>query len=487
MMHSFHFTGIVALMSVFYVSAFSGPNFICKARHPIESFRYIPTKHHASAESIEEMKSDVPKLVHMEAIACAGLSKGELSTALSLVRSALDENFGMDTITNSIHVQEESAIPKSIPGALGRVLFLSLNNIADDWEIKDERLEPFQNVIAQQIDALVGQEFEQPILISIQPSFDKSSNSISQLLENIVESEVDVYGLRCPMVDKADSEETKGIVPVQKIEIDGAMVNDPYTKEEYFDTSNIVVFDDFISNDLRERLLDVVNNRGPNYTWNDTLGPDPNRWIRGGLSDIPDEEEEQECWGLSDEAINDLCFQHHDAIAEVEQILCNIFADRFDVARLPEAVLGPYVSPLTANAPTHNDSFSYHIDADPNQSPPSPWTDIFGRYINRARGKPRFVSCLLYLNDEWEDEFGAPTQFYDPGTDDVYQVFPKPGRCIMMDQDVTHTVVAPSKAAGLRPRYSLVWKLILHPKQNKQDMSLFPNIEPLAIGSAKNG
>ena len=118
----------------------------------------------------------------------------------------------------------------------------------------------------------------------------------------------------------------------------------------------------------------------------------------------------------------------------------------------------------------------------------APWTDVFGRYFNRVRGKPRFVSCLLYLNDEWDDkEWGAPTQFYDPPTEETYQVFPRPGRCVLMDQDVTHTVVAPNECAGNLPRYSLVWKLILHPRKEKQSMSLPTNISPVCVGSANAG
>lgn len=101
-------------------------------------------------------------------------------------------------------------------------------------------------------------------------------------------------------------------------------------------------------------------------------------------------------------------------------------------------------------------------------------------------GKPRFLSVLLYLNDDWNDELGAPTQFYDPPTEEVYQVFPRPGRCVMMDQDVTHTVVAPNEIAGVLPRYSLVWKLILHPKEEKQSMKLPSSKSPVRIGSANN-
>ena len=107
------------------------------------------------------------------------------------------------------------------------------------------------------------------------------------------------------------------------------------------------------------------------------------------------------------------------------------------------------------------------------------------------KGKPRFVSCLVYLNDEWNgEEWGAPTRFLDPPTNESIDILPKPGRVVIMDQDISHTVVAPNVEAGKRPRYSLVWKLILHPREDGQDMSLccgrgsmWP--EPIAIGSAK--
>ena len=39
-------------------------------------------------------------------------------------------------------------------------------------------------------------------------------------------------------------------------------------------------------------------------------------------------------------------------------------------------------------------------------------------------------------------------------------VRPKSGRAVLMDQDILHRVSAPSSAAGGRPRYSLVWKLV---------------------------
>ena len=88
------------------------------------------------------------------------------------------------------------------------------------------------------------------------------------------------------------------------------------------------------------------------------------------MDTFEDDVDQPTCWGLSDEATNELCFEHHTAIAEVEQKISDLFAADFIVTRLPEAVLGSCVSPLTANAPTYGDSFAYHIDADPNQTPP---------------------------------------------------------------------------------------------------------------------
>ena len=164
---------------------------------------------------------------------------------------------------------------------------------------------------------------------------------------------------------------------------------------------------------------------------------------------------------------------------------------QYHITRLSESVYGSSVSPLTANAPIFGDTFNYHVDGDPNVTPPSPWTDIYGRYPNRMVGKPRFVSCLLYLNDEWNgNEWGAPTRFLDPPTDTYYEVYPKPGRCVIMDQDCSHTVVAPNESAGeKRPRYSLVWKLVLHPKLEGQYMNDLENgrnwEKPILFGSAK--
>jgi hypothetical protein len=77
-------------------------------------------------------------------------------------------------------------------------------------------------------------------------------------------------------------------------------------------------------------------------------------------------------------------------------------------------------------------------------------------------GKPRLVSMLLYLNSVWPLANGGETVFLDSASDTGVAVRPKPGRVVLMDQDVLHRVSAPSAAAA-RPRYSLVWKLALLP------------------------
>jgi len=73
----------------------------------------------------------------------------------------------------------------------------------------------------------------------------------------------------------------------------------------------------------------------------------------------------------------------------------------------------------------------------------------------------------VYLNERWLPEWGAATVCLDPPTAGTLHVQPSPGRVVVMDQDVSHKVTAPTEAAGGRPRYSLVWKLVLHAKENQ--------------------
>ena len=179
-------------------------------------------------------------------------------------------------------------------------------------------------------------------------------------------------------------------------------------------------------------------------------------------------------WGLHADALEALCADPPpSAVAELEARLSAFLAAANDESggvlpcRMPGACFGDAVPPLAANAPVAadgGDAYGWHIDADPALLPPSPWTDCYGRYPNRAPGRPRFVTALVYLNRRWPEGWGAPTRFLDPPTGEVVSVAPAPGRLILMDQDISHAVTPPAAAAGESPRYSLVCKLVLHPR-----------------------
>ena len=81
-------------------------------------------------------------------------------------------------------------------------------------------------------------------------------------------------------------------------------------------------------------------------------------------------------------------------------------------------------------------------------------------------GKPLFVSMLLYLNRTWAPELHAETLFVDPDSGTGVFVQPRPGRVVLMDQDVPHRIGAASPTAGDQPRFSLVWKLVFWPQQD---------------------
>lgn len=432
----------------------------------------------------------------IQGVAAAGVSQEELQTleqAFVFACQDLEVEYSLD----KTKLLPQAVATSIIPGSTGRVLLLQHDNIDDE-----EVLEDVQASISNEIDQLLYADpplLSQPILLSMmeEEKANDDDDYYSKYMNEVVQRTVDTYEMAIPLPQRATAAE-ECPKPSMRIEVDGAMVTSSDGEEQFWDTSTTLVYDDIITDDLRQRLLDVVLGREEfDEDWDDAEnGPDPRRWVRGGLMDVPaddgEEEEVKPCWGLVDDAIDDLCL-HQDAFQEFETIVADLFPD-FTVSRLPEAVLGGTVSPLTANAPTHGDDFAYHIDADPYLTPPSPWTDVYGRYPNRQRGKPRFVSCLVYLNDEWKKEWGAPTRFLDVATDTHYDVEPRPGRCVVMDQDVTHSVVAPTEAAGKRPRYSLVWKLILHPKETNQDMVLVQQgdddddePDPILVGSAQNG
>jgi probable phosphoglycerate mutase len=121
---------------------------------------------------------------------------------------------------------------------------------------------------------------------------------------------------------------------------------------------------------------------------------------------------------------------------------------------------------FVANAAVFGDEYRWHVDADPSSFPDEcEWVKTYGDYVNGEPGKPLFVSAIIYPNETWkEDEWGAETHFTDKDSGVGAMVAPRPGRVVLIDQDVTQRVSPPSRAAGERARYSLVYKLVFFPR-----------------------
>lgn len=121
---------------------------------------------------------------------------------------------------------------------------------------------------------------------------------------------------------------------------------------------------------------------------------------------------------------------------------------------------------FVANAAVHGDEYRWHVDADPSSFPDScAWVKTYGDYVNGEPGKPLFVSAIVYANSVWDEErWGGETHFMDVTSGVGALVTPRPGRVVLMDQDVTHRVSPPTRAANGRARYSFVYKLVFFPR-----------------------
>jgi len=281
---------------------------------------------------------------------------------------------------------------------------------------------------------------------------------------------------------------------VRHVALDGAA-----TENNGWDNSVVAVYDGVVDEALRAALQALIGvTESTAVPTSEAKGPDPATWERGGFTDVPqaDGAAPAGTWGLRAEALERLCADGSDgdetpaAVVELQTRVAALLraanpaaADGLAVCRMPAAALGDSVTPLAANAPVHadgEDAYGWHIDADPMLLPPSPWTDYHGRYRNRRAGKPRFVTALVYLPDEWRWQWGAPTRFLDTPTDEVLEIEPAPGRVVLMDQDLTHAVAPPAEAAGPRARYSLVLKLVVD-----GGAANLASTEPTPFGSAK--
>jgi hypothetical protein len=463
--------------------------------------------------------------VPLEGVAISGVSREEwrvIQPALEYACSSWQpqESSPIEDDTCSVDFDNLIHIPHPVTeynlpiGVTGRVLLLESSHLPANDD-NQPVLEELQTQFSQAIDQILFSEnslVKQPVLIAIeqrQPldpvatALDEHSRCISRITHALA-CYIDEFGLTDPipfttrtqsLAQNAQSTlqpQQSPLMPSMHIEVDGAWVHsaahdsdESGIRESVWDTSSVLIYDNVLSDDLRSRLLDVVLGRNgkESPTWNDAVeGPDPRRWERGKLADVPHHHEDDDDtgssesggYGLTDAAVDDLCSQQHGPIHEFESTILSAIFPGAIVSRLPQAVFGPDISPLTANAPIHLDVFEPHIDADPHLTPPSPWTDVYGRYPNRSRGKPKFMSCLVYLNDYWDcQNWGAPTRIWDVPSGQTYDIEARPGRIVLMDQDITHSVVAPMASAGAcRPRYSLVWKLIVHPTTFMQNMRL---------------
>jgi probable phosphoglycerate mutase len=253
------------------------------------------------------------------------------------------------------------------------------------------------------------------------------------------------------------------------------------------DASKIVVLDNVVCDPLRRDLLkEMCGNQETNGfdAWIDSEPPE-GLWSRdtydtldtgspstSGSSLESAEAKNTSSWGLTEDqlakvarssAVKTLRARIQRLYPEYEVLPMS--ADSLEPEGIPGSWGGLRIKTAVGNAAVNGEDFSWHLDMDPSSvDPTSPWAERFGLYVNRERNKPLFVSALVYLNPNvWPASYDAETMFLDPGTGTGVFVRPQPGRLVLMDQDVVHRVSAPSKAAGV-PRYSLVLKLVFHPK-----------------------
>jgi hypothetical protein len=300
----------------------------------------------------------------LTAVASSGVSTEELAAVRqAIVLVCQDQKVACQWTkdNNNMVSLQNPVVTTNIPGTTGRVMLLKASA-----DLSQDDLFDLTCAISQEMDEMIYSKppssLSQPVLIAIfdesdnSPGADSDSSRISEHLAARIEQEVQQYEMNVPLPRKTTASNVQ-YVPSIRVEVDGAQVTDPATGKSFWDTSSLLVFDDLLSDDLRKRLLRVVLGRREDEVdgWDDARdGPDPRRWVRGGLLDIPNDESQKEgeedgpCWGLRDDAIAELCFEHHDALQEFETMLSDLLP-QFTVSRFSEAVMGSSVSSLTAN------------------------------------------------------------------------------------------------------------------------------------------
>lgn len=224
----------------------------------------------------------------------------------------------------------------------------------------------------------------------------------------------------------------------------------------------VVVLDGLVSDKLRAGLLTALRGDAPGHE------PPVALWDHQTSDSI----DSPPSWGLRQSLLQQLEASPPSAVCEVnarlsrlfpEYLICHqpTFSDSEDDASRTRRTA------FVANAATHGDAFHWHVDLDPRTLPPSAaraaWRARWGDEPNGAAGKPLFVSLIVYLDAEWRPEWAGETLFAEHDRGVGLAVQPRPGRAVLMHQDVLHRVNAPSPLAR-RPRYSLVWKLVFVPR-----------------------
>lgn len=251
------------------------------------------------------------------------------------------------------------------------------------------------------------------------------------------------------------------------VRLDGCIVPDTGNIGARVSYSHVVVLDDFVDAACRLRLLNHL------VETNESDGSIKlrNTWWNRLTSDMVGS---KPTWGVTDACVTSMCQEHEDAVIEIQSRLTKLYPE-FDIAFMPSGSIqennedgkqGGNCASMLVNAAVEGDTYIYHVDADPSSFPEgSSWTQEYGNYFNGEPGKPLFVSLVMYLNDEWKMNDAADTLVLDTGTDTGVFIRPKPGRVVLMHQDIVHRLSPPSTRAGGQPRLSIVWKLVFIPKQ----------------------
>ena len=265
-------------------------------------------------------------------------------------------------------------------------------------------------------------------------------------------------------------------------------------------TAHVVALDGVVDDDMRARFLECITREGsdeasgaepPSETWErrttdrppagDARNDDDQTAADAAAAAAAADDDSRRHWGLRPAAMSHLerTLAVEDwAFLEFHARLAVLFPDHV-VCHMPaRAMRAPRrdgdgdesfrCDAFVANAATCGDRFAWHVDCDPSSLPSdSAFARAYGDYVNGERNKPLLVSAIVYLNSEWRREWDGETVFLDGASDAGAVVAPRPGRLVLMHQDVWHKVSPPS-ADAKRPRYSLVWKLALTPKKNDE-------------------